>query len=271
MAAPALLGPAVGRVPDVARIAVLRANALGDFIFVLPALDALRSAYPSAEIVLLGAPWHARLWRDRPGPVDRVLVVPPAPGIRTPDTDEPEEDLDAFFAAARAERFDLAVQVHGGGANSNPFVAALGARVTVGLRADDAPPLDRWLRYVYYQAEVIRYLEVAALVGAPATTIVPALAVTDADRAEALAVLGPPHRPRVALHPGATDTRRRWPAERFAEVARELHGDGYEVLVTGTGAEREVVDRVAAAAGVPVRPQVGTLSLGGLARLLRSL
>lgn len=265
MAAPALLGPAVGRVPDVARIAVLRANALGDFIFVLPALDALRSAYPSAEIVLLGAPWHARLWRDRPGPVDRVLVVPPAPGIRTPDTDEPEEDLDAFFAAARAERFDLAVQVHGGGANSNPFVAALGARVTVGLRADDAPPLDRWLRYVYYQAEVIRYLEVAALVGAPATTIVPALAVTDADRAEALAVLGPPHRPRVALHPGATDTRRRWPAERFAEVARELHGDGYEVLVTGTGAEREVVDRVAAAAGVPVRPQVGTLSLGGLA------
>ncbi|MBQ0902723.1 glycosyltransferase family 9 protein [Micromonospora sp. U21] len=265
MVTPSLLGPTAGRIPDVQRIAVLRANALGDFLFALPALDALRAAYPEAEIVLLGAPWHAKLWRDRPGPVDRVLVVPPAPGIRTPEAGEAESSMDDFVAAARSEGFDLAVQIHGGGANSNPLVSGLGARVTVGLRADDAPPLDRWIRYVYYQHEVIRYLEAVALVGAPATTIVPALAVTDADRAEATQVLGPPDRPRVALHPGATDTRRRWPAERFGEVARELHGDGYEVLVTGTPTEREVVDRVVAAAGVPVRPQVGTLSLGGLA------
>ncbi|MCK1835355.1 glycosyltransferase family 9 protein, partial [Micromonospora sp. R42003] len=189
---PSLLGPVGERVPDVERIAVLRANALGDFIFVLPALDALRSAYPSAEIVLLGAPWHAALWRDRPGPVDRVLVVPAAPGIRDPGPGESPGDVPGFLAAARAERFDLALQVHGGGANSNPLVAGLGARVTAGLRAEGAPPLDRWLRYVYYQHEVIRYLEVAALVGAPATTITPSLAVTAADRAEAAAVLGPP-------------------------------------------------------------------------------
>ncbi|MEU4565700.1 glycosyltransferase family 9 protein [Micromonospora sp. NPDC023956] len=265
MVAPSLLGPVTGHVPDVARIAVLRANALGDFIFVLPALDALRAAYPGAELVLLGAPWHAKLFRDRPGPVDRVLVVPPAAGIRGRDPGEPESAMDDFLAAARAEHFDLALQVHGGGANSNPIVSGLGARVTAGLRAEDAPPLDRWLRYVYYQHEVIRYLEVAALVGAPATTVLPSLPVTGADRAEARAVLGEPVRPRVALHPGATDTRRRWPAERFAEVARELATDGYEVLVTGTPGEQEVVDRVVAAAGVPVRPQVGTLSLGALA------
>ncbi|MGC4782200.1 glycosyltransferase family 9 protein [Micromonospora zamorensis] len=264
MVTPALLGPTAERLPDVRRIAVLRANALGDFVFALPALEALRAAYPSAEIVLLGAPWHAKLWRDRPGPVDRVLVVPPAPGIRAPDPGEADSSMDDFLVAATGEGFDLAVQIHGGGANSNPIIGRLGARVTVGLRADDAPPLDRWLRYVYYQHEVIRYLEVVALVGAPATTIVPTLAVTDADRAEAAQVLGPKSRPRVALHPGASDTRRRWPAERFAEVARELHGDGYEVLITGTPSEQEVVDRVVAAAGVPARPQVGTLSLGGL-------
>ncbi|MET8229679.1 glycosyltransferase family 9 protein [Micromonospora sp. NPDC005298] len=264
MATPSLLGPTAGRVPDVRRIAVLRANALGDFVFALPALDALRAAYPSAEIVLLGAPWHVKLWRNRPGPVDRVLVVPPAPGIRTPEPGEPESSIDDFVAAAVGADFDVAVQIHGGGANSNPLVSRLGARLTVGLRADDAPPLDRCLPYIYYQHEVIRYLEVVGLVGAPATTIVPTLAVTGDDRAEAARVLGPADRPRVALHPGATDTRRRWPAERFAEVARALHDDGYEVLVTGTPAEQEVVDRVVAAAGVPVRPQVGTLSLGGL-------
>ena len=265
MVTPSLLGPVAEPVPDVERIAVLRANALGDFIFILPALEALRAAYPSAEIVLLGAPWHTKLWRDRPGPVDRVLVVPPAPGIRAPDPGEPESSMEDFLATARKERFDLALQLHGGGANSNPVISGLGARVTAGLRADDAPPLDRWIRYVYYQHEVIRYLEAVALVGAPATTIIPALTVTDADRAEAREVLGEPERPRVALHPGATDTRRRWPPDRFGEVARTLAGDGYEVLVTGTPAERETVEAVVAAAGVPVRPQVGTLSLGGLA------
>ncbi|MER7443671.1 glycosyltransferase family 9 protein [Micromonospora avicenniae] len=265
MVAPSLLGPVAERVAEVERIAVLRANALGDFIFVLPALETLRAAYPGAEIVLLGAPWHARLWRDRPGPVDRVLVVPPANGIREPEPDEQPAATDEFLAAARAERFDLALQMHGGGANSNPLITAFDARVTAGLRTENAPPLDRWIRYVYYQHEVIRYLEVAALVGAPATTIVPTLAVTEADRNEAAGVLGPARQPRVALHPGATDTRRRWPAERFAEVARDLVGAGYEVLVTGTPAEREVVDGVVAAAEAPVRPQVGTLSLGGLA------
>ncbi|MEV4493304.1 glycosyltransferase family 9 protein [Micromonospora coxensis] len=265
MGTPSVLGPVGERVPDVARIAVLRANALGDFIFLLPALESLRAAYPEAEIVLFGAPWHAALWRDRPGPVDRVLVIPPAPGIRDPGPGEAPGSMDDFLDAVAGERFDLALQVHGGGGNSNPIVNRMGARVTAGLRAEGAPPLDRWIRYVYYQHEVIRYLEVAALVGAPAVTIVPALAVTDTDRAEARDVLGAPVGPRVAVHPGATDSRRRWPAERFGEVARALHRDGYEVLVTGTPAEQELVDAVVASAGVPVRPQVGTLSLGGLA------
>ena len=64
-------------IPDVHKIAVLRCNALGDFIFTLPALDALRAAYPHAEIVLLGKPWHAEWLATRPSPIDRVVAVPP--------------------------------------------------------------------------------------------------------------------------------------------------------------------------------------------------
>ncbi|GIG90874.1 glycosyltransferase family 9 protein [Plantactinospora endophytica] len=262
-----MIGKVRDLVRDVERIAVLRANALGDFIFALPALDALRVGYPDAELVLIGAPWHERLLRDRPGPVDRVLVVPPAPGIREAGADEPEpstEALDRFLDAARRERFDLALQMHGGGANSNPLVAGLGARVTAGLRAEDAPPLDRWLRYVYYQPEVVRYLEVAGLVGASPTGLEPRLAATEADLAEARMVLGEPDRPRIALHPGASDPRRRWPADRFAAVADHLVDEGYEVLVTGIPDERNLAEQVVAAARRPVRSVVGELSLSGL-------
>lgn len=143
-------------------------------------------------------------------------------------------------------------------------MAGLGARVTAGLRAEGAPELDRWLRYVFYQPEVFRYLEVAGLVGVSPATVSPRLHVTPADLAEARSVLGEPDRPRIALHPGASDPRRRWPAERFAEVADRLVADGYDVFVTGTSQERDLAGQVVDAARVPLRSLAGELSLGGL-------
>src|SRR5947207_4014402 len=200
--------------PDVDKIAVLRANALGDYIFALPALDALRFAYPDAEIVLLGAAWHVSFLTGRPGPVDRVVELPPLPDVG-----------EAFLAKMRAEDFDLAIQLHGGGRETNPVVAALGARLTAGLRAADAPPLDRWVRYVYYQPEVFRYLEVVRLVGARPVGYRPVLELTADDRKAAAAVVPDGGRPLVVLHPGATDPRRRWPADRFSAVGDALDAD----------------------------------------------
>jgi ADP-heptose:LPS heptosyltransferase len=254
-----------GRRPS--RIAVLRANALGDYIFAIPALESLRAAYPDAEIVLLGAPWHARFLSGRPGPVDRVMVVPPLAGVRDAEPDEVVTPKDEFIQKARLEQFDIAIQLHGGGRNTNPLVAELGAGLTAGLRAEDAPPLDRWVRYVYYHPEVLRYLEVVGLVGALPVSYRPRLAVTEADRAELRAVLPPPSRPRVALHPGSTDPRRRWPAERFAEVGDALAEAGAEVVLTGTGAESVVIRAVLAEMRAPATPVVDALRLGGLAAL----
>lgn len=259
-------------VPGVDRIAVLRANALGDYLQCVPALEALRVAYPEAELVLLGAPWHAETLTGRPGPIDRVLVVPAGEGIREPVAHDPApaDHLPEFLEKMRAESFDLALQMHGGGRYSNPFVASLGARVTAGLRSPDAAPLDRTVPYHYYQPEVFRYLEVAALVGASPVSYRPRFPLIDADRQEAVRVAAPGDGVRVVLHPGATDPRRRWPAERFAAVARMLAEQGVDVLVTGTPAERDIVERVCAGAGPGARPVVGQLTVGGLAALLAS-
>ena len=175
----------------VERIAVLRATALGDFVFCVPALLALRAAYPRAEICLLGRPWHASFLRDRPGPVDRVIVVPPSRGVREePGAAEDPRELDAFFARMRAERFDVALQMHGGGRWSNPFATRLGARLTVGCRAGDAPALDRWIAYVYRQPEIARWIEVAGLAGAAPVTLEPVVAVVAADLEEAAPFTG---------------------------------------------------------------------------------
>ena len=94
-----------GQVSDVLKIAVLRANGLGDFLFILPALEALRAAYPQAEIVLLANAWHASFLAGRPGPIDRVVVVPPSRGVsREPDFAEDSAELASLLTKREIAR-----------------------------------------------------------------------------------------------------------------------------------------------------------------------
>lgn len=251
---------------DINKIAVLRANVLGDFIFAVPALTALRQTYPDAEIVLLGLPWHAAFLEGRPSPVDRVVVVPPYAGVRA--SGEPNEVEQAhFFEAMQAEHFDLALQIHGGGRNSNPFVQKLGARITAGLATPDAPRLDITVPYVYYQSEIMRYLEVVAQVGAKTAEIEPQLHVLERDLAESRQVVRNAEK-LVVLHPGASDARRHWPVAKFAAVGDALHSEGYDIAVSGVGHERELVEGVIDAMNAPAQNVCDALSIGGFVGLL---
>lgn len=253
---------------NVRKIAVLRANGMGDMIFAMPAMAALRTAYPDAEIVLLGKEWHIQFFRNRPGPVDRVIAVPPYPGVGAyEDVSQDRPDLDDFFDAMSREGFDLALQMHGGGRNSNPFVRRLGARLTAGLRTPDAVALDRWVPYIYFQPEVIRYLETVALVGAEPVGLEPHLCVTSRDVEESYRWVSPDDRPLVVLHPGATDGRRRWSPVKFGAVGKILSDQGFRVVVTGTPEEDELIQSVLQAMDGPGEG-VSTLSLQGLIGLL---
>jgi ADP-heptose:LPS heptosyltransferase len=253
-------------------IAVVRANGLGDLVVAEPALAALRAAAPRAHLVLIGSPLHVAVLAGRPGPVDEVVLAPAVRGVRQPTAEAPEDPAAtaAFLAAMRTRRFDVAFQLHGGGRYSNPFTSALGATTTVGMRDRDAPPLDRTIRYEYWQPEVARYLEVVALAGAPPVRLHPELAVTPADRASAArarAAAGlDPARPWVVVHPGATDPRRRWPPERFAAVARALLAEQAQVLVVGTPDEGPIAAAVVAHApgAVDLAGRLGLPALVGL-------
>ncbi|TMD57689.1 MAG: glycosyltransferase family 9 protein [Chloroflexi bacterium] len=256
-------------VPDVHKIAVLRANGLGDFIFALPALEALRVAYPEAEIVLLGKKWHANFLANRPGPIDRVVIVPAFKGVNEePGLVENLAEQEQFFKAMNHERFDLAIQLHGGGRYSNPFLLRLGARMTVGLKTPDAVPLDRWAPYIYFQPESIRYLEVVSLIGAKATALEPRISVIEEDLVEARRVVPEREKPLVALHPGAGDPERRWPPEKFSAVGEALATAGAHIVVVGTKEEEHLVNAVITAMKAVPQNLCGCLSLGGLASLL---
>jgi len=260
----------------VRKIAVVRANGLGDLIFAAPAVAALRARFPQAEIVWLGKALHRALLSGRPGPVDRVVVIPPYKGVSEPDTyverTNDRAASEAFFEAMAAERFDLAIQMHGGGGYSNPFTRRLGARTTLGLRAPGAEPLDLNLPYIYFQSEVMRYLELVALVGATICDVAPHLAVLPSDLAESRGALpddDTSQRPLVVIHPGATDARRRWPPERFAAVADVLVAAcGARVALCGDESERPLTHAITQAMRADATDTAGRLSLGGLVGLL---
>jgi ADP-heptose:LPS heptosyltransferase len=79
--------------------------------------------------------------------------------------------------------------------------------------------------------------------------------------------------PLAVVNPnaGALSLERRWPAARFAELARQLaREDGVPVALVGSAPERPYTDGIAAAAADPrVESLAGCLTTGELAALLR--
>lgn len=209
------MSPAAARFDGVTKIAVLRPNAVGDFVFALPALHALKHAYPDAELVFLGKAWHAGFLEGRPGPVDRVVVMPQVPGVGAP-VDGPADAgaVERFVERMRDERFDIVAQMYGGGRHSNPFARRLGARLAIGARADGVPALERWVPHVEPGNRRLALLEIAALVGGTLPWLPRELELTPADRAAAAQLLPPdylaaPHVPSpqqvAAAHAPAPD------------------------------------------------------------------
>ncbi|ONI89668.1 hypothetical protein ALI22I_14285 [Saccharothrix sp. ALI-22-I] len=265
-------GPLGEVLPDVRRIAVLRGGGIGDMVSTLPAIGSLSDAYPDAGIVLLGTEAHEELFRDRPGPVSEVRVLPVAKGVYEP-SDTPADPVaeERFFSWARQSRFDLAVQLHGGGRWSNPFVRRLGARCTVGSHTDGVERLDRSIPYQLYQHEVFRTLEVVGQAGAAPTRRLPALDVTETDLAAADAALEGLEPPVLAVHPGARDPRRRWPTSRFGEVVGEAVSAGASAVVLGSPGDGELADEVVRAARgrrSAIRSLAGRLALSGVLGVL---
>lgn len=260
------VGPVLEKFTDVSRIVILRGGGLGDLIFAIPAMAALKVAYPGSTITLLGTPIHKALLEAVKSPVDEVVVLPFAEGVR-PGQEEAAE-LDRFFTDMRGRTFDLAVQLHGGGRYSNPFLLRLGARHTVGTRTADAASLERTVPYLYYQHEPLRALEVAGFAGAFPVDLEARLAPAGGGAAHE-ALDGAAGQPLVVIHPGATDPRRRWPADKFAELAAACAADGSRVVIIGDSSEQDLAEAIAARAGsAAVDSAAGALDMAGLVALL---
>ena len=220
------------------RIVVLRALGLGDLLTAVPALRAVRRAFPQAEITLATpAPLHALALHT--GAVDAVADVAPLAALPR-----------ALHAA------DVAVNLHGRGPQSVDLLRATGPHrlVSYGVEAGPVWQPD--------EHEVARWCRLLTESGIPADP-------------RDLGLEPPPGSSpvpgAVVVHPGAAQVSRHWPVDRWAAVARALADAGHPVVVTGGAAERSLAREVAAVARLPQdRVLAGSTDLLGLAAVVAS-
>lgn len=261
---------------SIRRIAVVRALHLGDLLLAVPALRALRRRFPGSDITLIGLPWARAFVRRYHRYIDRLAIFPGFLGI--PERPWEPRRAAAGLARLRGRGYDLVVQLHGSGQASNPFVRALGARLSAGYydpATGESHGLTLAAPYPYDEHEIWRNLHLVALLGAEADDPGLEFPLTARDRAEAIALLRPLSRvqgPLVGLHVGARDPARRWPVTSFAALAQMLvQRFGTHIILTGSMDEQSTVQELMQHLPAPALNLVGRTALGTLGAVLRQL
>jgi heptosyltransferase-2 len=229
------------------KILIRSTNWIGDAIMTTPAVRTIRENFPAAEITILAYPWVADIFAASPH-VDRVMLY---------EKKGRHKGLAGMWRLGRelaAQHFDLAILLQ------NAFSAALlalfaGIPVRAGYRRDGRGLLlthgvtiresTRALHQVYYYQEMLSDL---GLVCSPHELF---LALPDSANAWAREFLAAKAgQPVVGLNPGAAyGPAKRWPAERYAGLAKRLAAErGATLLVFGTPADTEAAAEIGAAA-----------------------
>jgi ADP-heptose:LPS heptosyltransferase len=257
----------------VPRIAVFRALQLGDLLCAVPVLRALRNAHPYARITLVGLPSSEAIARRFDRYVDDWLDFPGADGL--PEQNPRTERLPAFFAEARARRFDLALQLHGSGERSNAIVRMMGAKRSCGFAPANAVEgaCEDFLPWPDEGPEIERLLQLVDHLGIERQGRALEFPLSEDERRAWRRIaqhrLLDPDR-LILVHPGARFASRRWPVERFAEVADRLVLQGWQVAITGTAGEADLVASMRSAMRMQAADLSGATSLGELGAAIES-
>ncbi|BAU12347.1 glycosyl transferase family 9 [Leptolyngbya sp. NIES-3755] len=259
-----------GTISNLEKIAIVRAlPGLGDFLCAIPALRALRTAFPQARVTFIGLPNSQGLVERFSQYIDEFVVLPGYPGL--PEQPANLAALPEFFEQMRSRKFDLAIQMHGSGVVTNPLTLGLSATRTIGFfqPGQTCPDPDSFLPFVETEHEILRYLRLLEFVGIPASEPEMAFPIAMLDRQE-FQTLSQLHglKRYVCIHAGASVRSRCWSGDRFAAVGEQLAQKGWQIVLTGTCEERGLTDSIARLIKAPTINLAGRTSLGTLAALL---
>ena len=250
---------------DLQRILMIRMSSLGDIILTTPVLRLVRQYCPEAQIEFLVKAEYQDVLREHPC-VDRLWLL---------DTRQP---LRHMLQQLRQMRYDLVLDLHRTLRSQLLYRGVLSRRrLAYGKRT-----LRRAL-LVHLKWNTLRAkTPVPELYAAPLRQLGMTAPLSgtdmyvDADSREMIrsdlvqACAAQPERPLLAVAPGSRWPTKRWPVERFAQVAQELatrHDAG--VVMLGDVHDEPMAAELCQRLSVPVLNRVGQLSIMQTAALLQ--
>ena len=234
------------------KILLVRLRLLGDVVFTTPLLRALRRQYPDAHLTYVVEPAAEPVVRANPH-LDRVIVAPRRRGLA-----RLRDDV-AVARTLRQERFDVAIDLHGGPRGAW-LTWASGAPRRIGyttagrswMYTDAVPrPADLSARHsVLKQWDLLGPLGIGACDPVRDAVEMPEDAGAAARVGELLRKAGVGDGdPIVLLHVSAGNPFRRWPLESFAALVSQLAAQGPErrfFVLTSGPSDADAAQRLAA-------------------------
>ncbi len=236
-----LLRPKTLNISEEKRFLILSTTGLGDTLWGTPAIRALRECFPTSYIGVVTSPiGKALLQHNRR--IDELIVAknPLLPS------------LFPLYRRLKAKKITHVLSFHTSQRPMLPLAALLGATeiigtigINKGLDCLFTHPLENTPMH-----EIQRRLCIVGQVGAHTLDSSMEISLSPEDEKAADAFLEelhiPSYLPLIALHPGAKDTFKQWPASHFIELGNRLVQDlGCRIIVTGTPSEKALVDAIA--------------------------
>jgi ADP-heptose:LPS heptosyltransferase len=249
-------------------IAIFRALQLGDMLCAIPAIRALKTAYPDSRLTLIGLPWAASLVNRFPQYFDSFIHFPGYPGL--PEQPYDDSKYQSFKEDMKAAAFDFILQMQGNGTIVNDMLQELNAGNVMGYTLNDkAFGNNAFLLYPNYGHEINRHLKLMEHLGI--TSLGPDLEfpASALDETELQQLQLPIKENKyVCIHPGSRGAWRQWPTAHFAALGDLCANAGLVVVITGTAAEAEIVADVIEKMQCQAINLAGKTSLGAIGKLI---
>lgn len=209
------------------RILVVTTTGLGDTLWATPAIESLRKSFPNAHIAALSSPIGAEVLKHNPY-LSKIYAL--------------KKFSYGLWKTLYQDRFDTVLLFHASQRLTLPLCSLLGAQTIVGTSKINkgfdfllTDPLEP-----NYEHEIQRRLKIMEKTGGKVASENLSFFLQPEEKM--------PQRSGcwIALHPGSKDAFKRWPAQNFIELGRELKRKlNCEILITGTREEESLMKHVA--------------------------
>ncbi|RVT97292.1 glycosyltransferase family 9 protein [Mucilaginibacter limnophilus] len=252
-------------------ILCIRPDNMGDLIMSGPAIRALKETF-NAKITVLTSSMARGVISHMPEIDDAIIFDLPWVKINeTPDTAGFYKVIDTI----KQRDFDAAVifTVY----SQNPLPTAMLVylagipRVLAYCRENPYHLITNWIPdkepYDFIKHQVRRDLDLVASVGAFTKNEHLYLSSDEnvwAQITDKLTALGvDTNKPWLIMHAGVSERKRQYPAKYWVKAAKELIAEGYQILFTGSNAEKQLTDELQLQTGA------GSFACGGLFSLYK--